>query len=109
MPKSEKKQKILIAMSGGVDSAVAAKLLLMQGHQVESVYVRTWEQEDDLLGECPGAKDLRDAEMVSNQLNIQFNVVNLIDFYRREVVNPMIQGYAQGGLPQTLIFFATAR
>ena len=99
MPKSEKKQKILIAMSGGVDSAVAAKLLLMQGHQVESVYVRTWEQEDDLLGECPGAKDLRDAEMVSNQLNIQFNVVNLIDFYRREVVNPMIQGYAQGITP----------
>ena len=47
------KQKVLVAMSGGVDSAVAARLLKMQGHEVASVYVRTWEHEDDLWGDCP--------------------------------------------------------
>lgn len=94
-----KKQKILVAMSGGVDSAVAAKLLLLEGHDVESVYVRTWEHEDDLLGDCPGAKDLKDAEIVSQKLQIQFHVVNFIDFYQREVVQPMVEGYAAGITP----------
>ena len=93
------KQKVLVAMSGGVDSAVAARLLKMQGHEVASVYVRTWEHEDDLLGDCPGAKDLKDAEIVSHKLNIQFDVVNFIDFYKQEVVEPMVQGYADGITP----------
>ena len=93
------KQRILVAMSGGVDSAVAAKLLLSVGNEVESVYVRTWEHEDDLLGDCPGAKDLRDAEKVSEKLNIKFDVVNFIDFYQQEVVRPMVNGYAMGITP----------
>ncbi len=99
MTETNQKQKVLVAMSGGVDSAVAAKLLQMQGHEVESVYVRTWEHENDLLGDCPGAKDLKDAEMVSKKLNIPFNVVNFIDFYRQEVVGPMVRGYAEGITP----------
>ena len=50
------RERLLVALSGGVDSAVAAALLLDQGHEVEGVYVRTWEHEDDLLGDCPGGK-----------------------------------------------------
>lgn len=99
MPENRTKQRILVAMSGGVDSAVAAKLLLQDGHLVESVYVRTWEHEDDLLGDCPGAKDLRDAEMVSDRLKIKFHVVNFVDFYNREIVQPMVNGYADGITP----------
>ena len=99
MPENRIKQRILVAMSGGVDSAVAAKLLLKDGHLVESVYVRTWEHEDDLLGDCPGAKDLRDAEMVSDRLKIKFHVVNFVDFYNREIVQPMVNGYADGITP----------
>ncbi len=99
MTQSAKKKKVLVAMSGGVDSAVAAKLLKEQGDEVESVYVRTWEHENDLLGDCPGAKDLRDAELVSQKLKIPFHVVNFIDFYQREVVNPMVKGYAEGITP----------
>jgi tRNA-specific 2-thiouridylase len=94
-----RKEKILVAMSGGVDSAVSAMLLERDGHAVEGVYVRTWEHEDDLLGECPGAKDLRDAEEVCNQLKIPFRVVNYSNFYRREVVQPMVDGYADGITP----------
>lgn len=93
------KQRILVALSGGVDSAVAAKILIEQGHDVSAVYVRTWEHEDDLLGDCPGAKDLKDAESVADNLKIQFDVVNFVDFYHHEVVQPMVQGYADGITP----------
>ena len=92
-------EKILVALSGGVDSSVAASLLLEQGHEVESVYVRTWEYENDVLGDCPGAIDLQDAETVSAQLGIPFRVVNFMDFYRQHVVSPMVEGYASGITP----------
>lgn len=92
-------KRILCALSGGVDSSVATYLLKEQGHEVEAVYVRTWENERDPLGECPGAKDLADAEAVAQQLGIPFQVVNFIDFYREEVVRPMIRGYAGGITP----------
>ena len=63
---------------------MAAKLLLSKGHEVESVYVRTWEHEDDILGgDCPGAKDLQDAEEISKILKIRFEVVNFVDFYKK--------------------------
>ena len=92
-------EKILVALSGGVDSSVAASLLLEQGHEVEAVYVKTWEHENDVLGDCPGAIDLQDAETVSAQLGIPFRVVNLMDFYRQHVVSPMVEGYASGITP----------
>ena len=78
--------RILVALSGGVDSAVSASILLQEGYQVEAVYVKTWEHEKDVLGDCPGALDLRDAETVSAQLGIPFRVINLMDFYRQHVV-----------------------
>ena len=53
-------ERLLVALSGGVDSAVSAALLKEQGHEIEGVYVRTWEHEDDVLGDCPGARDLAD-------------------------------------------------
>ena len=82
-------ERILIALSGGVDSSIACYLLKEKGYQVEAVYVRTWENEKDALGNCPGAKDLADAR----------EVVNFIDFYHQEIVRPMIQGYADGITP----------
>ena len=92
-------ERLLVALSGGVDSSVAAALLLDQGHEVEGVYVRTWQHEDDLLGDCPGARDLADAERVADSLGISFEVVNYVDFYHREVVLPMVNGYADGITP----------
>ena len=83
-------QRILIALSGGVDSAVASYLLKEKGYQVEAVYVRTWENEKDALGDCPGAKDLADAREIAKFLEIPFHVVNFIDFYHQEIVRPMI-------------------
>ncbi len=100
MPMSKSNlERVLVALSGGVDSSVAAALLKNQGHEVEGVYVRTWENEDDLLGDCPGARDLADAQAVAHSLGIAFRVVNFIDFYQREVVQPMVNGYAEGITP----------
>ena len=96
---STESNRILVALSGGVDSAVCASILLQEGCQVEAVYVKTWEHEKDVLGDCPGALDLRDAETVSAQLGIPFRVINLMDFYRRHVVLPMVEGYATGITP----------
>ena len=93
------KERILVALSGGVDSAVSAALLKEYGHDVTGVYVKTWEHENDILGECPGAVDLRDARSVSEKLQIKFLVVNFVDFYRKEVVAPMVQGYKLGITP----------
>lgn len=93
------KERILVALSGGVDSAVSAYLLQQSGHSIEAVYVRTWEHEEDILGDCPGARDLKDAEKVCDQLKIPFRVVNFVDFYQREVVTPMVDGYASGITP----------
>ena len=92
-------ERLLVALSGGVDSSVSAALLKDQGHEIEGVYVRTWEHEDDVLGDCPGAKDLADAEAVAEGLGIPFRVVNFIDFYQREVVLPMVNGYEDGITP----------
>lgn len=92
-------KRILTALSGGVDSSVSAALLKKEGHEIEGVYVRTWEHEDDLLADCPGARDLADAEAVADTLGIPFRVVNFIDFYHREVVLPMVNGYADGITP----------
>lgn len=93
------KDSILVALSGGVDSAVSAVLLKEKGYNISGVYVRTWEHEDDLLGECPGAQDLKDARAVAEAIDIPFFVVNFIDFYQNEVVMPMVTGYEQGITP----------
>ena len=96
---NSKSDSILVALSGGVDSAVAAALLKEDGYNVSGVYVRTWEHENDILGDCPGAIDLQDAKLVAEKIGIPFSVVNFVDFYQKEVVNPMVQGYECGITP----------
>ena len=92
-------ERVLVALSGGVDSAVTAALLKESNREIEAAYVRTWEHEEDMLGECPGARDLSDAEAVAHTLSIPFRVINFVDFYQNEVVGPMVEGYATGTTP----------
>lgn len=93
------KPRILVAMSGGVDSSVAAALLQRQGHSIEGAYMKNWINEDNILGDCPWQQDIDDAAAVADQLGIPFRVVNLMDEYRSRVVDYLLAGYQEGVTP----------
>jgi tRNA-uridine 2-sulfurtransferase len=92
-------EKILVAMSGGVDSSVAALLLLQAGSAIEGAYMKNWINEQNILRNCPWQEDIEDARSVADRLGISFRIVNLMDQYRERVVDYLIQGYQIGITP----------
>lgn len=91
--------RILVGLSGGVDSSVAAALLVEQGHEVHGAYMKNWINEENITGHCPWMEDIEDARMVAGQLGIPFTVVNLMKDYRSRVVDYLLRGYADGVTP----------
>ncbi len=90
--------KVYVGMSGGVDSSLAAALLVEQGHDVTGVYMKNWTQ--DLPGmKCPWADDLADAKRVAVQLGIDFKVFDFEAEYKHKVVEYMIDEYKLGRTP----------
>jgi tRNA-specific 2-thiouridylase len=92
-------QKMMVALSGGVDSAVAAALLVEQGVEVSAAYMKNWINEDNILGDCPWQQDVEDARAVAETLGIPFQVVNLMDAYKSRIVDYLLQGYQEGITP----------
>ncbi|MBR5894093.1 MAG: tRNA 2-thiouridine(34) synthase MnmA [Akkermansia sp.] len=90
---------ILVALSGGVDSAAAAALLVEQGHHVVAAYMKNWVNDENIPGECPWERDIEDALGVCRKLGIEFRVIDLIEQYRSRVVNYLIEGYRSGATP----------
>ena len=90
---------ILVAMSGGVDSSVAALLLQNQGYAVEGAYMKNWINEENIVGDCPWQRDIEDARAVAAALKIPFRVVNLMREYRARVVEYLLSGYQSGITP----------
>ncbi|TNF37445.1 MAG: tRNA 2-thiouridine(34) synthase MnmA, partial [Gammaproteobacteria bacterium] len=90
--------RVIIGMSGGVDSSVAALLLLEQGYQVEGLFMKNWEQDDD-EDYCAAAADLKDAQQVCDQLNIKLHSVNFSDQYWDRVFEHFLQEYRAGRTP----------
>lgn len=89
---------VYLGMSGGVDSALSAALLLEQGYDVRAVYMRNWSQ--DLPGfRCPWADDLADAERVAVSLGIDLAVWDCEKEYRETVVDYLLDSYAHGYTP----------
>ncbi|MBN9229315.1 MAG: tRNA 2-thiouridine(34) synthase MnmA [Legionella sp.] len=92
------KAKVIIGMSGGVDSSVAAWLLKEQGYDVEGLFMKNWEQ-DDQEAFCPAAQDLADAQAVCNQLMIPLHTVNFSKEYWDRVFQHFLNEYEQGRTP----------
>jgi tRNA-specific 2-thiouridylase len=93
-----KKEKVIIGMSGGVDSSVAALLLLEQGYQVEGLFMKNWE-EDDTEEYCTATEDLSDAKSVSDDLGIKLHTVNFSGEYWDRVFEYFLEEYRSGRTP----------
>ena len=91
--------RILVGLSGGVDSSVAAALLVEQGHEVVGAYMKNWVNADGVPGECPWERDIDDALAVAQKLGIEFRVVDLVESYRARIVNYLLEGYRSGSTP----------
>ena len=73
-------KKVIVGMSGGVDSSVSAYLLQQQGYQVEGLFMKNWE-EDDNEEYCTAAEDLADAQAVCDKLGIHLHTINFAAEY----------------------------
>jgi len=92
--------KIVIGLSGGVDSSVAAYILQEQGHEVIGLFMRNWhDTTGTLAGDCPWEDDRIFAEMVAKKLDIPFHFVDLSKEYKERVVEYMFSEYERGRTP----------
>ncbi len=91
--------KVMVGLSGGVDSAVAAALLIEQGHEVAAGYMKNWINDEGIPGDCPWEQDIEDGRAIAKSLGIEFRVIDLIDSYRDRIVDYLIEGYRSGVTP----------
>lgn len=96
------KGKVLVGMSGGVDSSVAAWLLQRQGYEVIGATMKLWEEETE-DSRCCGLDDINDARMVCHALGIPHYVLNCKARFREDVVEPFIRAYRRGRTPNPCI------
>src|SRR3990167_2042064 len=93
-----KSNKIIVGLSGGVDSSVAAFLLQEQGYKVEGLFMKNWEH-DDTDNDCTAAADLADAQSVCHQLGIKLHTVNFAKTYWDNVFTHFLHEYNAGRTP----------
>lgn len=101
--------RIVVAMSGGVDSSVTAALLQREGHEVIGITLNVWPKELSALGEdertraCCGVSAVEDARRVADLLGIPYYVLNFRDLFRDVVINDFIREYARGRTPNPCV------
>jgi tRNA-specific 2-thiouridylase len=86
---------IIVGLSGGVDSAVAALLLKQQGHDVAAVFMKNWDEEDE-NGYCPAEQDLADARAIATLLDIELHTVSFSSQYWHRVFTHFLAEYEPG-------------
>ena len=96
--KPPSKTKVIVGMSGGVDSSVSAYLLQQEGYQVEGLFMKNWE-EDDTEEYCAAAQDLEDAKAVCDKLGIKLHTINFATEYWDNVFEYFLAEYKAGRTP----------
>jgi tRNA-specific 2-thiouridylase len=92
--------RVVVALSGGVDSSAAAALLKEQGHEVIGMTLRVWSYESGAkCGSCCSPDDIDDARAVAEALDIPFYVANVEEMFKVKVISPFVQSYLQGRTP----------
>ena len=93
-------KRVVVGLSGGVDSSVAAYLLIQQGYEVIGIFMRNWHDESVTISdECPWIEDSNDALLVAQQLGIPFQVIDLSESYKARIVDYMFDEYQRGRTP----------
>ncbi len=94
------KQRVVIGLSGGVDSSVAAYLLKEKGYDVIGLFMKNWHDDSVTISqECPWLEDSNDAMLVAQKLGIPFQTVDLSEEYKERIVNYMFREYEMGRTP----------
>ena len=92
--------KVVVGLSGGVDSSVTAYLLKQQGYQVIGLFMKNWHDDSVTISdECPWLEDSNDALIVADKLGIPFQTVDLSETYRKRIVDYMFAEYKVGRTP----------
>ena len=100
MKSKEQKPKVLLAMSGGVDSSVAALLLQKQGYEVIGAFMKNWsDTKDPLTGRCAWRTERKMALKIASQLGISLITLDFEKQYREKVIDKMFEKYKRGITP----------
>ena len=97
---SSKNTRVVVALSGGVDSSVAAYLLTQQGYDVVGIFMKNWHDETvTISNECPWVEDSYDAMIVAEKLSIPFQTIDLSKEYQERIIDYMFNEYKIGNTP----------
>ena len=98
--KNKKMKRVVVGLSGGVDSSVAAYLLQQQGYEVIGLFMKNWHDDSvTISNECPWLEDSNDALLVAEKLGIPFQTVDLSEEYKEKIVDYMFNEYEKGRTP----------
>jgi tRNA-specific 2-thiouridylase len=96
----QKMKRVIVGLSGGVDSSVTAYLLKKQGYEVIGLFMKNWHDDSvTISNECPWLEDSNDAMIVADKLGIPFQVVDLSEQYKERIVDYMFDEYEKGRTP----------
>ncbi len=98
MKNLNKHTKVIVGLSGGVDSSVATLMLLEQGYEVEALFMKNWD-EDDEDGHCTAEQDLSDAQKVADKLGVKLHTINFSADYWDDVFEDFLQEHKKGRTP----------
>ena len=97
---SNKNTRVVVALSGGVDSSVAAYLLVKQGYDVVGIFMKNWHDDTvTISNECPWVEDSYDAMIVAEKLSIPFQTIDLSKEYQERIIDYMFNEYKIGNTP----------